>query len=167
MNKRKTVLGVTCFFAALVLSCFLALLLTHSQSQLERPLITVSFAGYTNGADGQICAQFVLSNITESRVLVAQPAPIVRTNGQWSMMSAAGQPILLQARQQRLIRIRKPANVEAWRLPVFHGAFPSRLRLVALRVWRVLPWKPRSLDERMERAGGMNMRLVESQIRMD
>ena len=167
MSTRKKLLWMVPILGAMFLAFFLVIFVAPPRSGLEPSLITVSFIGYTNAPDGQVLAQFALSNITRSRLIVLQPTPIVRTNGQWSIRSSAGRSFPLGSRQQCVISVPKPTNVEAWRLPVDHGRLPSLPAVAALRICQVLPWKPAILEERLERAASILMRCADSETRTD
>ena len=128
------------------------------------PLLTVAFAGYTNLPDGRVMATFALRNNTRSDLLIDPPKPKLRAQGEWRETSATGRVTVLQRRSQLLVAVSKPTNAEAWRLEVFHAAAPSRLAQQALRLWGALPWKPDLLNDPIQRAGGLQLRLAESDV---
>ena len=176
MNRHKTILWLVWtisggFLLLCILTSFLARQLPPpsplSTTQLPPPLVTVSFVGYSNAANHQTFAQFALSNLTQLRVVVQRPTPITCSNGQWSIMSAAGQPLFLRGGERKVISVPKPTRVEAWRLPIFHGPIPSRLVLGGVRLWQALPWKPDKLNQRIELEGSTAMRLAESEVLSD
>jgi len=168
VSTRKKVLCLVAVLGALTVACFAAVIFVALRpAQMPSPLLSVTFVSYTNAPDGQSYAQFALSNLPSSRILVLQPMPVVRTNGQWSAGSLTGRPFVLGGRQQSVISVPKPTGAEAWRLPVGHGPLPSLPALAACRVFRVLPWKPAGLTERLERASSIRITVMESDIRTD
>jgi hypothetical protein len=132
-----------------------------------QPLISVSFLGYTNSADGQMLAMFALSNRVSAEVLYISPQTVVLTNGDWSMLSASGRSFRLLPREEDIVTLPKPTDTAAWKLPVFHGPLPSKPRIVALRVCQALPYVPSALSERIEMNASVHMRLVDSEVRTD
>jgi hypothetical protein len=132
-----------------------------------QPLISISFAGYTDSADGQMLALFALSNRVSAEVLYISPQPVVLTNGDWSMLSSAGPSFRLLPREEAVVTVPTPTNAAAWKLPVFHGPLPSRSAILALRVCRAIPFIPSAVSDRMEMNASVPMRTADSAVRTD
>jgi hypothetical protein len=167
-THNRRVLCSICVAAGLAVAYFLVISLRHPELRLQHPPgIKISFSGYSNAPDGQVFARFALSNMTDSRLLCVEALPRVCSNGQWSMVTAAGQSIVLQVREQGVVSFPKPAHAEAWRVPVFHGRLPPRPTMVLVELWRNLPWRPSILDRRIEGKACIKMQLAESDTRTD
>jgi hypothetical protein len=151
----------------MLIAGFLSMLPLSQPFGPMQPLISVSFAGYTNSPDGQMLAMFALSNLVSAEVLYTSPQSVVLTNGDWSMLSSAGPSFRLLPREEDIVTAPKPTNAAAWKLPVFHGPLPSKPEMLALRVCRAIPFIPATVSERIEMNASIHMRTADSEVRTD